>query len=125
MATEVRVIGGRQLRRTLRQAGIDLRELKAINAQAAGVVAQAGRGSAPSRSGRLAASIRPGATQKAGVVRAGRASLPYAGVIHWGWPKRNITAQPFLTDAAAATEGRWSDLYWRELQRVIDSVEGA
>lgn len=87
------------------------------------MVAAAAR--APRRSGKLAGSIRPGATQKAGVVRAGRASIPYAGVIHWGWPGHNIAAQPFLTEAAAATESTWSDLYWAELQRVIESIEGA
>jgi hypothetical protein len=37
------------------------------------------------------------AGQTAAVVRAGRASVPYAGPIHWGWPSRHITAQPFST----------------------------
>lgn len=125
MATQVRVIGGRRLRKTLKAAGVDLRELSAINKKAASVVAGSARGSAPARSGRLASSIRPGATQRAGVVRAGRASLPYAGVIHWGWPQRNIAAQPFLSEAAQSTESTWSELYWDELQRLIDSIEGA
>ncbi|AEV51845.1 hypothetical protein RoPhRRH1_gp11 [Rhodococcus phage RRH1] len=46
-------------------------------------------------------------------------------MIHWGWPQRNIAAQPFLSEAAQATESTWSELYWDELQRLIESIEGA
>ena len=47
------------------------------------------------RASRLAKGVR---------VSVGRATVPYAGAIHWGWPARNISAQPFLTDAAKQTE---------------------
>ena len=53
------------------QAGADLKDLRDINEQAAQIVAPAAKALAPQRSGRLAKSIRAGATQKAGVVRAG------------------------------------------------------
>lgn len=58
---------------------------------------------APVLSGALAGSIRAGRGRTNAVVRAGGAAVPYAGVIHYGWPKRNITPQPFLTDALDAT----------------------
>ena len=31
---------------------------------------------------------------------AGRAAVPYAGVIHFGWAAHSIAPQPFLYDAA-------------------------
>ena len=36
------------------------------------------------------------------MVRAGRAAVPYAGVIHFGWAAHSIAPQPFLYDAADA-----------------------
>jgi len=40
------------------------------------------------------------------VARAGGARVPYAGVQHYGWPARGITAHPFLTQAVQATRSR-------------------
>lgn len=108
------------------KAGVDLTELKATNAKVAGIVATRGRGEAPiGPTGRLAGSVRPGATKTMAVVRAGYARVPYAGPIHWGWPKRNIEAQPFLSEAATGTEGTWSDVYMTFMDRVINQIEGA
>lgn len=110
----------------MKAAGLDLEELKATNASVAGVVASAGRAGAPvGPTGRLAASVRPGATKTMAVTRAGFARVPYAGPIHWGWPKRNITAQPFLSDAATGTEGTWQAIYMRFIEKVIQQIEGA
>lgn len=126
MADQLRVIGGRNLRRTLAKAGIDLAELKATNAKVAGIVATRGRGMAPvGPTGRLAGSVRPSGTKTQAVVRAGFARIPYAGPIHWGWPKRNIEAQPFLSEAATATEATWQDVYMTFIDNVINQVEGA
>lgn len=126
MADQLRVIGGRNLRRTLAKAGIDLAELKATNAKVAGIVATRGRGMAPvGPTGRLAGSVRPSGTKTQAVVRAGFARVPYAGPIHWGWPKRNIEAQPFLSEAATSTEATWQDVYMTFIEKVINQVEGA
>lgn len=126
MADQLKVIGGRNLRRTLAKAGVDLTELKATNAKVAGIVATRGRGLAPvGPTGRLAGSVRPSGTKTQAVVRAGFARVPYAGPIHWGWPKRNIEAQPFLSEAATATEPTWQDVYMTFIDKVINQVEGA
>lgn len=116
---------------------MDMKVLKEINRKAASRVATAatsttpvggpykaaGRGR-PRSGGRLKASIRPGATTKAGVVKAGSSRVPYAGPIHWGWPRRNIKAQPFLTTAAKATEPVWMAEYKRHMEEAIDQVKG-
>jgi len=122
MADVIRVRGARNLRRTLRRAGDDLGNLRALHSQVAGVVAREAR--PPRRTGALGGSVRPAGTKTAAIVRAGFASVPYAGPIHWGWPARNITAQPFLSDAATGSEGIWIAIYTVGVERIIGKVEG-
>jgi hypothetical protein len=119
---QVEVRGGKRLRATLRAAGDDLSDLRAAHGQVAVLVA--GLASPPRRSGRLASTVRPSGTKTAAIVRAGFAAVLYAGPIHWGWPARNITAQPFLSDAATSSEPIWLPIYFADLERIIDKVEG-
>ena len=76
----------------------------------------------PRRSGRLAASIRSSATVKSGVVRAGGAKLPYAKPIHFGWPKHNISPQPFLYEALDARRSAVIDAYVERVAKIVDRV---
>jgi len=116
------VRGARQLRDAMKEAGMSLDDLKPVHGRAAAVVAAAARSRAPVRSGRLAGSVRSSGTRRAGVVRAGRARIPYAGPIHWGWPRRHIAANTFLTDAAAATEPVWVEMYVHDVEQLLDRV---
>lgn len=100
--------------------------MTAVNRAAAGVVASAARGTAPRRTGRLAGSIRTaGTTASRAVISAGRASVPYAAPIHWGWPARNIPEQPWLSLTAQATEPRWITEYYDHMDSLVNSVHGA
>lgn len=124
MAAIVEVQGAREMRRTLRRSGVDLKQFREVHRDVADVVRPAAAAAAPVRSGALKASVRAGATQRAAIIRAGRRSVPYAGPIHWGWPARNITAQPFLSDPARATEPRWIDIYNRRVDDLLGQVRG-
>lgn len=119
----IEVKGAGRLARALKKAGDDLSDLKATNKQAAQIVAQAARGTVPRRTGRLAGSIRAGATQKAGVMRAGSKRLPYAGVINYGWPKHHIKPTYFANQAAKQTEPQWSALYQQAVDRIINRIQ--
>lgn len=121
---ELRVEGARQLRSTLRRAGDQLEDLRDTHAAAAALVAAAGTAAAPRRTGRLAGTVRGSGTKTHATVRAGYARVPYANPIHWGWPRRNIRPSLFLTTAAAQTEPTWVELYTREVNRILDQVEG-
>ena len=124
----VEVEGLRTLRRDLKAAGVSLQNLKDAHAAVAQTVVRAAHFTPkhPERStGRLAASVRGSGTQSAAVVRAGFASVPYAGPIHWGWPARHIAAQPFLWDAIATSQDEWTGTYLRALEKIIHDVEGA
>lgn len=122
----VKVEGLSTLNRTMRQAGEDLGELKEANREAAGIVAGYGAPRTPRRTGRLAATVKARPTQTAARVTAGTPkSVPYAAPIHWGWPARNIRWQPWLADAANATEPVWLPRYSAEIDRIVSKVKGA
>jgi hypothetical protein len=122
----VTVEGIRQLARTLREFGVGLDDLKDANASASATVAREGAARAPRRSGDLADSVRGSRQANRAVVAVGSAKkVPYAGPIHWGWPKRGIIRNPFVLDAAGATQDDWLGDYEREIQRLAERVEGA
>ena len=125
MATTVVSIQGlSRLRRTMKAAEVDMGLLKGLNRAAAGVVEGAASSTTPTLTGRLGSTLRSSATQSAGIVRAGRKSVPYAGVIHWGWPARNIKAQPWLVDAAKSSESQWLDVYLDGINDILNNIEG-
>jgi hypothetical protein len=125
MAAQLQVEGLDTLVRTMRRAGVDISELKDAHTRAASIVASEAAARAPRRSGRLAGSIRPAKQVKRARVMAGGASVPYAGPIHWGWPARNIPANPFMTEAAQGTEPEWTRAYLEDVQKALDNVRGA
>ena len=119
------VKGGRELRRSLNEAAGSLDDLKATHMKAAMHVVPRAVTLVPKRSGALSRTIRPGATARAAIIRAGSARVPYAGVIEWGWGRRNIAAEPYLTRAARETEGVWVNDYTTDVQAILDKVKGA
>lgn len=121
----VRVEGARELRRTLTRAGGDLEDLKDANARASQMVAQWAAVTAPRRTGALGGSVRPNRAAGRASIAAGNAGVPYAGPIHWGWPARRIGAQPWIAEAAAATQPSWLPVYEDDIQNVLDKVKGA
>lgn len=99
----VRIDGIRAAVRALDQAGADVQDMRDLMHSMGEIVAQRARGTAPVLTGALRGNIRAGRGKTKAVVRAGGARLRYAPVIEYGWPKRGITARPFLTQALQAT----------------------
>jgi len=95
----VKFNGAAEFRAKLQQMGVDLKDFKTINKLIAENVAGDARSRAPRDSGTLAGDIRGGGTKTRAYVSVGRKKIPYAGPIHFGWPARNIQAQPFLYEA--------------------------
>lgn len=126
----LKVDGARQLRKTLREASEGAADLKPVHKAVGDIVTTRGSGIAPrGDTGNLANSVRTGATKTATVVRAGNnrktaSGVPYAAPIHWGWPERNIQAQPFLAEAAKDTENQWVKLYMQKVEELLDQIKG-
>ena len=125
MPAQYEVEGAKELRRTLKKAGDDLSDLKAAHAETATIVATAAQSGAPRRTGRLSGSIRGSGTKTMAIVRAGGAKVPYAGVQEYGWPRRNIPAQPYIVPAAHDTESTWMGRYEDAVKRLLGKVKGA
>lgn len=108
----IEVEGLQEFLKAVRKAGDKdlLTAVKGANKEAADVVAKAAKPEAPVLTGRLAGSVRATATQKVGQVRAGKASVPYAGVIHFGG-YHNIRPTPFLYDALDSRASAVVDAY--------------
>lgn len=120
----IKVEGQRELRKSLRQAGDDLEDLKAAHKAAAEIAAGGARPLTPVRSGTLQGTVRAGGTKTSAVLRAGRKAVPYAGPVHWGWPNRGIEPQPSLADGAKNTEPQWVELFYQELDKALKKVKG-
>lgn len=89
--------------RALSKAGAESDDMKDLMHSLGQIVVDAAN--PPVMSGKLSGTIRAGRGKTKAVVRAGGARAPYAGVVHYGWPARNIEAQPFLTDALNSERG--------------------
>lgn len=132
----VQVKGAARLRRTLKAAGVDMKQLRAANKAAAESILPIAIGSAPIGAaqplhwarphapGTLKASLRTAATNRAGMVRAGRKNIPYAGPIHFGWAAHNIKANPWITRAVTNNENVWVEVYMKHIDDVLDQIEG-
>lgn len=95
----VRVEGLNRLVRDLQALGLDVDDLKDVFSDIAAEGARLASSFAPRRTGALAASIRGNRSKNKAVVAAGRAKVPYAGAINYGWPRRGIEASLFMQRA--------------------------
>ncbi|MFB8107281.1 HK97-gp10 family putative phage morphogenesis protein [Streptomyces sp. NPDC056007] len=129
----VQVQGLNQLKRTLRQLkDKDLsKEVRKVNKEAAELVRPAAQRGVPQRRrspkdnkryrpGKLAKSVKVVASANSAKIKAGTASRsPYAGAIHFGFPKRGIRPNRFLFRAMARNSDRVSETYEREISAVL------
>ena len=118
MAQSIKATGVKELRRELRRMGDDLEDLKTLNLDVATLVSDRAKDIVPRRTGNLADTIRPSGTKTAGRVRAGFKRVPYAGVIHFGFPARRIQPQPFLYDALDQRRGEVFDAYFKGVKKI-------
>ena len=123
---EVTPRGLRELIQEPKEAGDGLTDLRPPLAAAAKFVEETAAALVPrGTSSKLAHSIRSSVTKKAGVVRAGRASVPYAGVIHYGWPQHNIEESHFLIRAAHTREPQWVQAFTDYIQDQLNNIKGS
>ena len=115
--TSVTITGLNKTVRHLRELGVEVDDLKdvfqAIAIEAAAVI----RPGVPVRSGRMLGTLRPNRAQNRAVVTMGRASVPYAPVINYGWPRRHIIGQRFMQRA-----DRYRDRWVSMVEQGIDDA---
>jgi phage gpG-like protein len=121
MVDAVDVQGADRLAGTLHDAADELKDLSDVNAQAGEYIRSRAAANAPRSSGRLAASLSVRVEPAAVTVES---DVVYANPIHWGWKARNISAQPFLSDALEATSSTVVDMYAANNERILSHVHG-
>lgn len=100
MADGIRITGLRETIRSLERLGVSVEDLRdAFGAISNQVITEA-TGIVPVNTGALRSTIRAAKTKNKAVVRAGNASVKYAGLINYGWPAHNITGTEYLTGPA-------------------------
>ena len=120
----IKVEGLDELRRDLRRVkdkALD-DELKAIHDDLAKEVVARARPKVPVRTRKLLSTIRAGGTVRDAIGRAGKASVPYAPPIHWGYAAHGIEPRPFLRQAAEELERDIVDRYDKAVAGMLDRV---
>ncbi len=119
----VRIRGAKELRRALAHMDDGVQDFTQIGRDAAEVVAQFAKGISPRMDGTLRHSVRTRASKTSASVAAGRKSVPYAGVIHFGWPRHNIEPQPFLYDALDRRSDEVIKLYEDRITDLVHKLD--
>jgi len=75
------------------------------------------------KSGDLQSTIRGNRAKNKAVITAGRARVPYAGAINYGWPARNIAPAMFLQKADEVMADRAPQMLQDGIDRLITERE--
>ena len=95
----VRIDGLNAVIRDLLGMGLEVEDLKGAFSDIARYGAIVAARNAPRRSGTLAGDIRGNRARNKAVIAAGRAGVPYAGAINYGWAARGIQPSAFMQKA--------------------------
>lgn len=117
------IVGLRETVRKLERLGIESQDLKRAFGRVSATVVRRAKSDVPIRSGALDNTIRAGNTKNKSIVRAGRAAVPYAGPINYGWEARGIRPTHFLTDAANQHTAEYIAVIELDLARLIRSLD--
>ncbi len=83
----------------LSKLGKDIESNSELNKNISSFVAKKASAIAPKLSGALASSIVGNGTSERAQIVAGSSTVPYAGVIEYGWPQKGREARPYLMPA--------------------------
>lgn len=119
MAEGTYVEGLRATIKSLEALGVEVEDMKEVMAEIASDAARVASQHAPSRTGALRASIRGNRAKGKAVVTAGKARVPYAGAINYGWRKRGIRGVGFMQAADRVVGPRAVEMLEQGINRRI------
>lgn len=119
--TGVYVEGLRETVRALEKAGVDVEEMKDVMGAIAAQAAHVMQGFVPrGKTGKLADSTRGNRAKGKALVTVGKARVPYAQPINYGWAKRGIRAADFTGKTDDVMDTRAADMLaagWDDIAR--------
>jgi phage gpG-like protein len=98
-AISISIEGVKQVQDTLDKLARDLESNLELNKELSTTLSKKASVMAPKLTGALASSVVGNPSADKAQIVAGSAAVPYAGVQEYGWPSRNIEAQPYLRPA--------------------------
>jgi hypothetical protein len=119
MAEAITVEGIKQVTDSLKKLNKDLESNIELNKELSTTLSQKASAMAPVLTGALASSVKGNPSAEKAQILAGSAAVPYAGVIEYGWPDRNIDAQPYLNPAVYDNLGYIIEKYNESIQKAI------
>lgn len=119
MAEEITITGVKEVTDTLNKLGKDLESNIELNKELSTTLSQKASALAPRLTGALASSVVGNPSAEKAQIMAGSAAVPYAGVQEYGWPEKNIQAQPYLRPAIHNNMGYIIEKYNESIQKAI------
>lgn len=117
-AIGISIQGIKEVTSTLEKLGKDLESNIELNKELSSTLSQKASAIAPRLTGALASSVKGNPSAEKAQILAGSAAVPYAGVQEYGWPDKNIKAQPYLKPAVNNNMG-WI------IEKYNDSISNA
>lgn len=118
----VRVEGLSSLVRNLQRLGVEVGDLREAFGRIAEEVKPDYQAVTPVRSGRLRGDYRASKAKGKANLYVGRASIPYAGAINYGWPARNIAPANFIAKGDETAAPKASVSLEEEISRLIQEL---
>jgi hypothetical protein len=119
----ITITGVKEVTTTLSKLGRDLESNLELNKELSTTLSQKASAMAPKLTGALASSVVGNPSAEMAQIVAGSAAVPYAGVIEYGWPDRNIEAQPYLNKAVYDNLGYIIEKYNDSIQKAIKKYD--
>lgn len=123
MAEAITITGVKEVTDSLNKLGRDLKSNIELNKELSANLSQKASAMAPRLTGALASSVKGNPSAEKAQILAGSSAVPYAGVIEYGWPDRNIDAQPYLNPAVNDNMGYIIEKYNDSIQKAIKQYD--
>lgn len=98
-AIEISIEGVKQAEAALDKLSKSLESNLSLNKELSSTLSQKASAMAPRLTGALASSVKGNPSAEKAQILAGSKAVPYAGVQEYGWPQKNIKAQPYMRPA--------------------------
>jgi phage gpG-like protein len=119
----ISIQGVKEVTDSLNKLARDLESNIELNKELSTTLSQKASALAPRLTGELASSVVGNPSAEKAQILAGSEAVPYAGVIEYGWPGRNIQAQPYLNPAVNNNMGYIIEKYNDSIQKAIKQYD--
>jgi hypothetical protein len=115
----ISVEGEAQVKAALAKVENGLTERLTLNKELSEELSRKASAMAPRLTGELASSVKGNPSNEKAQILAGGAGVPYAGVQEYGWPAKNIQAQPYLRPAVYDNMGYIVEKYNNYIESIV------